>query len=147
MLKGVMPSKSLAGSIGVPLCFLFLWLGASAPVSQAREKHGKKEGKVSEAKPITGRFSGAPSGYVGRLILDLSEDGTYTLINLVSMHLPPQELENRRGKVTWKGAQGCLLPVPEAIEPCFTAQGRDVIQVIQRQGNQPITLQRIVEAR
>jgi hypothetical protein len=108
------------------------------------KKH-KENGKVSSAKPVVGRFSGAPTSYIGRLILEIAEDGSYSFLNLVTMHLPPVELENRHGQVTFSGDKGCLLPAPEAIEPCFTAQGPDMLQVVQKRDGKQVTLRRIVD--
>ncbi|RKH39103.1 hypothetical protein [Corallococcus sicarius] len=75
------------------------------------------------AKPLVapGIYNGRPPQHVGLLQLKVREDGTATLLHVVSAHLPPVELERREVRLE-RGPEGriCLSPEPEALEPCLT---------------------------
>lgn len=78
---------------------------------------------VQPAKPLVapGIYNGRPPHHVGLLQLKVREDGTATLLHVVSVHLPPVELERREVRLE-RGPEGriCLSPEPEALEPCLT---------------------------
>ncbi|NOK38605.1 hypothetical protein HMI49_35970, partial [Corallococcus exercitus] len=75
------------------------------------------------ARPLVapGIYNGRPPRHVGLLQLKVREDGTATLLHVVSQHLPPVELERREVRLE-PGPEGrvCLSPEPEALEPCLT---------------------------
>ncbi|HZI12177.1 MAG TPA: hypothetical protein VE153_17470 [Myxococcus sp.] len=70
-----------------------------------------------------GTYNGRPPKYVGLLQLTVREDGTATFLNVVSVHLPPRELERREVKLE-RGADGrvCMNPAPDAVEPCLAQE-------------------------
>lgn len=70
-----------------------------------------------------GTYNGRPPRHVGLLQLKVREDGGATFLHVVSVHLPPRELERREVRLE-RGADGrvCLSPAPEAVEPCLAVE-------------------------
>ncbi len=70
-----------------------------------------------------GTYNGRPPKYVGLLQLQVREDGSATFLNVVSVHLPPRELERREVRLE-RGADGrvCMSPAPDAVEPCLAQE-------------------------
>lgn len=70
-----------------------------------------------------GTYNGRPPKYVGLLQLTVREDGTGTFLNVVSVHLPPRELERLEVRLE-QGADGrvCMSPAPAAVEPCLARE-------------------------
>ena len=69
-------------------------------------------------------YSAAITEPHGLLQLELKAGGASGRFrHVVSIHLPPAELETLDVKVTAKGEQLCLEPQPKVIEPCVTKKG------------------------
>lgn len=69
-------------------------------------------------------YSAATTEPHGLIQLELAEGGAAGRYRqVVSIHLPPAELEVLDVKVTAKGDQLCLDPKPKAIEPCAVKKG------------------------
>ena len=96
---------------------------------------------TASAFPVApGTYNGRPPHYVGLLQLSVRPDGTATFLNVVSVHLPPVELERREVRLE-RGAEGqvCMRPPPEALEPCLMLGDDGVLTVMTREpGAEPI---------
>ncbi len=77
------------------------------------------------AGPAPGLYSAAFTHRHGLLQLEVKANGEGHLRQVVSLHLPPAEIESLDVKLTEKGGQLCLSPAPATVEPCLkiTADG------------------------
>ncbi|RKH67298.1 hypothetical protein [Corallococcus llansteffanensis] len=94
---------------------------AAAPQPPAELAPPAEPAKSAQPLVAPGIYNGRPPRHVGLLQLKVREDGTATLLHVVSAHLPPVELERREVRLE-RGAEGrvCMSPEPEALEPCLT---------------------------
>ena len=98
--------------------------------------------------------SGVPAGlYSGRtpspglLQLEVKEGDRVELVHLVTLHLPPAELERHSARlVRGESGQPCLEPPPRTVKPCLErGKGEALVLTLQPEETQ-VHLQR-VEAR
>jgi hypothetical protein len=68
-------------------------------------------------------YSGATGEPVGLLSLQLKPGGKAVFKQVISMHLPPAEIEVLEVAVADKGGQVCLEPAPRAIAACLLKKG------------------------
>ncbi len=87
-------------------------------------------------------YSAATSEPHGLVQLELAEAaGTGHFRQVISIHLPPAEIENVDVKVTAKGDTLCLDPKPRAIEACVVKKG-DKLEATLRDKKTKVLLER-----
>lgn len=76
--------------------------------------------------PAPGIHGADTPDHPGFVQLRVEKDGAVTLLNVVTLHLPPAELERHTGRLVRKDGRTCIAPAPSSIEPCLTKdkQGR-----------------------
>lgn len=89
-----------------------------------------------------GTYNGRPPKHVGLLQLKVREDGSATFLHVVSVHLPPQELERREVKLE-RGPDGrvCMSPAPQAVEPCVALEQGGALTVKTRDEGTAVLLE------
>ena len=92
-----------------------------------------------------GIYSGHPSNYAGLIQLEVRKNGENAVFrNIISIHLPPAEIENIEVMLN-KDEQGrCYLsPSPSTIEPIIFEISNDSIVVVQKDNRTKVILERL----
>ena len=98
-------------------------------------------GSLAESKaPAPGRY-GADTTDPGFVQLVVEKDGTVTFLHVVTLHLPPFELERHAARLV-RGPKGswCMEPAPKDALPCLTQARNGKWLLTLKQGNTVLTL-------
>lgn len=87
---------------------------------------------------LPGVYSGPAPDHVGSLILEVYPDQSAIFRRVVSIHLPPAELETKRVQIK----SSCFDPAPSTIERCAVATSSATITVVNKPGGQKVVLKR-----
>ena len=94
---------------------------------------------------IAGNYSGKLPKTPGFLKLEIKEDGSVTFLNVVTVHLPPVEIERLETKLTSSNNNPalCFETKPKTVEPCFvSANEREIVVKLVSDGSE-VKLKRI----
>ena len=94
-----------------------------------------RAGGAPEIRP--GVYSGPAPDHIGFLQIELYPDGTAIFRRVVTMHLPPAELETKRVSFAAK----CVEPAPETIERCAVGTSSVSITIVAKPGGQRVRLE------
>ena len=72
-------------------------------------------------------YSAATREPHGLVQLELGEGDRAVFRQVVSIHLPPAEVERLEVKVSRKGEQLCLTPKPKAVDACLVQKGAGLV--------------------
>ncbi len=107
----------------------------------ANDKHNNQK---NMEKIVSGEFTADLPKTPGFVKLEIAEDGTATLLNVVTIHLPPVEIERLKTKISrTKNDQLCFETKPKTIEPCLISVAEDEIVVKLVSENVELKLTRI----
>ena len=78
------------------------------------------------------------------LQLEVKEEGRVELVNLVTLHLPPAELERHAARrVRGESGRRCLKPPPRTVRPCLEpGEDEALVLTLQPEGTR-VRLQRV----
>lgn len=89
------------------------------------------------AAPEPGVYSAPAPDHVGSLIVELYPDRTAIVRRVVSVHLPPAELETLRVAID---REGCWAPAPRTLDRCLIEQRARELVVVSLPGKEKVTL-------
>lgn len=125
--------------------FAFLFVTVfSTKTESCTPKNAVNNAETEQKKMISGNFSGALST-PGFLKLEIQKDGKALFLNVVTMHLPPAEIERFESKLTQKNGKLCFAENPKTIDPCLVSASENEIVVRLSSDKKEITLKRIEE--
>lgn len=107
---------------------------------------GATDAKTKETKKmIAGNYSGELPKTPGFLKLEIKEDGGVTFLNVVTVHLPPVEIERLETKLSSANDNSapCFQTKPKTIEPCLVSANEKEIIVKLIPGGTEVRLKRI----
>ena len=110
----------------------------------ARRETGRAQDSDASKKMIVGSYSGEIPRNPGFLKLEFGENGKTLFLNIVTLHLPPTEIE--RLETTAKYADNgriCFDPQPRTIEPCLVSFTDDEVVVKTRPDGAEVKLKKI----
>lgn len=116
----------------------------SADNESCSPKSGADNAAAQEEKMISGNFS-APLPTPGFLKLEIQKDGKVLFLNVVTVHLPPTEIERFESKITRKDGKICFAEKPKTIAPCLVSASDNEIVVKLAADGKEITLKKIEE--
>lgn len=100
-------------------------------------------GETRSESKIEGSFSGDAPKYHGFLKLDVNKNGSATFLNVVTIHLPPTEIERLKTKLKFQDNRLCFEEKPKTIEQCLTAATQNEITVKLASDGAEVKLKRI----
>lgn len=125
--------------------FAFLFITVFSTESEScSPKNAVNNAENEQKKMITGNFSGQlPTP--GFLKLEIQKDGKALFLNVVTLHLPPAEIERFESKITQKDGKYCFAENPKTVEPCFVSVSDNEIVIRLSSDKKEISLKRIEE--
>lgn len=89
-----------------------------------------KNDQKNTDKIVLGSFTADLPKNPGFVKLEIAEDGTATLLNVVTIHLPPVEIERLKTKISrTKNDQLCFETKPKTVESCLISVAENEIVV------------------
>lgn len=105
---------------------------------------GNKVLKNTEpSKIISGNFSGDTPKSPGFLKLEIKSDGSALFLNVVTVHLPPAEIERLETKVKENKGTICFETKPQTVEQCAVSASEREIVLKLLSDNSEIKLKRV----
>lgn len=130
------------------IIYLFTFLTAavfSVESESCSAKSNTNTNTAKEEKMISGNFSGQLPNTPGFLKLEIQKDGKTLFLNVITLHLPPAEIERFNSRITDKDGKLCFENKPKTIEPCLISASDKEIIVKLVSGGTEVSLKRIEE--
>jgi hypothetical protein len=125
---------------GLPALILssVMFFGNSEDCSKDTKSYSK--GK----KPVKiGIFSGQTPDNPGFLKLEIKESNEVTFLNVVTLHLPPAEIEKLETKLVETTEKICFEKKPQTVEPCLYSVSENEITLKTIPGGKEVKLKRV----
>lgn len=92
---------------------------------------------------LPGLYSARKTKGVGLIQLEVRPNGSATLRNVVSVHLPPVEVESVSVKLVWVKGKLCMRPAPQTVHPCFTVNSDGDVALKTLPDNDAVILKKV----
>src|SRR4051812_15561199 len=70
--------------------------------------------------PAPGYYNADTPHHPGFIQLHVEKDGQVTFLHVVTIHLPPYELERHKARLVKKEGKLCMEPAPHDVAPCLS---------------------------